>query len=156
MNSIVDSLQMVIDSLQTIITTGAASGVHYTLSLGYLTPELFLVMLGFATFGAAMSLLWDGHKRNPDSPNTPKKFSLKFLILDNWRTILGTIFAIIVTIRFGTSLIPDQFKGSELATPDGIEKWLFGAFAIGFFCNQLLQWLKQKLSIFKVDRSTIT
>jgi hypothetical protein len=155
MNSIVDSLQIVVDSLQAVIVS-ITGGVHHTLLLGYLTPNLFLVMLGFATFGAAMSLLWDGHKRNPDSPNTPKKFSLKFLILDNWRTILGTFFAIIVTIRFGTSLLPDQFKGSELATPDGIEKWLLGAFAIGLFWNQLLQWLKQKLSIFKVDRSTIT
>jgi hypothetical protein len=124
----------------------------YNYLLGFVSLQLFLTMVFFATIGITLSLLWDGHKRNPDSPNTPQKFSFWFLLKDNWRTIIATILLVLVTIRFATSFFPNQFKGDEVVTPEGIEKWLFGSLLIGLAWNQLAQFLKKKIPILNVER----
>ncbi|OFY66618.1 MAG: hypothetical protein A2Y71_03755 [Bacteroidetes bacterium RBG_13_42_15] len=126
----------------------------YSYLLGYVDLNMFLVMLLFAFLGIAVSLLIDSQKRDPSSKNTPEKFSLKFLLKDNWRTIALTALIVILTLRFATSFFPGQFAGDDTATPEGLEKWFFGALVVGLGFNQLLQlWKKTRVGSFlKVKR----
>lgn len=126
---------------------------NYTFILGYLTTKMFLAMCLFSILGIVMSLLIDSLQRNKESLNTPRKFDFWFLIKDNWKAILLTVLAVLVSIRFSSSLFPGQFIGEEAGTPDGIEKWLFGSLGIGLGYNQLVQTLKKKTSFLQVKRS---
>lgn len=125
---------------------------NYTFILGYLTTKMFLAMCLFALLGIVISLLIDSLKRNKLSESTPRKFSFLFLLKDNWKGILLTILIVLVSIRFAASLFPGQFIGEEAATPDGMEKWLFGSLGIGLGYNQLVQNLKKKTSFLQVKR----
>lgn len=121
---------------------------NYSRLLGYVDLDMFLVMLLFAAFGIAISLLIDSQKRNQTSKNTPQKFSWRFLLKDNWKTIVLTVLIVALTLRFATSFFPAQFTGDDLATPEGNEKWLFGSLVVGLGFNQLLQIWKQKRNNF--------
>ena len=109
-------------------------------------------MIFFATIGVLMALLLDSQKRDQASINTPVKFSFLFLLKDNWKTIVLTFLAILVTLRFASSLFPDQFTINELDMPLTKEKWLFGSLLVGFLYNSLLQFLKEKSELLKVKR----
>lgn len=125
---------------------------NYSFLLGFIPAGMFLAMIGFATVGVIMALLIDSTKRNKNSPNTPYKFNFGFLLKDNWKTILLTFLAILVTLRFASSLFPGQFTDAELASPSGSEKWLFGSLLIGLAYNTLLQTLKDKSELLQVKR----
>jgi mannose/fructose/N-acetylgalactosamine-specific phosphotransferase system component IIC len=124
----------------------------YSLLLGYIPAVMFLAMIGFAAVGVAMALLIDSQKRDQNSKNTPVKFSFRFLLKDNWKTIVLTFLAILVTLRFVAWLFPGQFTVESLDTPAVKEKWLFGSFLIGIGYNTLLQYLKDKADLLKVKR----
>jgi hypothetical protein len=125
---------------------------NYNYLLGFLNPLLFGTMVLFAALGIAISLLWDAQSRDQNSPNTPVKFSFKFLLKDNWKTILTTAIAVLVTLRFAPLLFPDQFKVDATGDPKAVEWFLFGSFGIGLLYNQLVQFLKKKISILNVER----
>lgn len=125
---------------------------NYNYLLGFVELKLFLTMLLFAIVGIVLSLLMDAHTRDQNSPNTPVKFSFKFLLRDNWKTILTTAIAVLVTLRFAPLLFPDQFKVDATGDPKAVEWFLFGSFGIGLLYNQLVQFLKKKISILNVER----
>lgn len=124
----------------------------YSYLLGFIPAKMFLAMIGFACIGIIVALLIDATKRNHASPSTPVKFSWKFLIVDNLKTILLTALAILITLRFVSSVFPGQFIDTDLASPIGMEKWLFGSFLIGLAYNTLLQTLKQKSELLQAKR----
>jgi len=126
---------------------------NYTFLLGFIPREMFIFMVFFAALGVVIALLVDSTNRNPSSTRTPEKFSFLFLLKDNWKTIILTALAVLVTLRFAGSLFPGQFLDSELNSPMGTEKWLFGSLMIGFLYNTLLQKLKEKSEILKVNRT---
>lgn len=124
----------------------------YSYLLGFVEVPLFLTMLLFAIIGIALSLLMDSQKRDQNSPNTPVKFSFKFLLKDNWKTIVMSAIAVLITLRFAPLLFPDQFKVDATGDPKAVEWFLFGSFGIGLLYNQLVQFLKKKISILNVER----
>lgn len=124
----------------------------YSYLLGFTEARLFLTMLLFAVVGIGLSLLMDAQTRDQNSPSTPIKFSFKFLLRDNWKTILTTAIAVLITLRFAPLLFPDQFKVDQTGDPKAIEWFLFGSFGIGLLYNQLVQFLKKKISILNVER----
>lgn len=99
-----------------------------------------------------MALLIDSTKRDQASKSTPVKFSFWFLIKDNWKTILLTALAVLVSLRFAPILFPDQFSSENLSSPLGTDKWLFGSLLIGLLYNTLLQIWKQKADFLKAKR----
>ena len=125
---------------------------NYNYILGFLSAGLFFSMLLFASIGIAIRLLFDAQKRDQNSANTPKKFSILFLLRDNWKTILATFLTVLVTLRFLPSAFPGQFSGGDLANPEGIEKWLAGSLFVGVIYNHLWQILKKRAEILKVKR----
>jgi len=124
----------------------------YTYLLGFIPRGMFAFMVFFSAIGVIIALLIDSTRRNPESKNTPVKFSGWFLVKDNWKTITLTVLAILITLRFAGSLFPDQFVGDDLASPLGQEKWMFGSFLIGLLYNTILQRIKEKAEILKVKR----
>jgi hypothetical protein len=125
---------------------------NYSFLLGFIPLTMFLAMVFFATIGVIMALLIDAQKRDQTSPHTPVKFSFRFLLKDNWKTILLTAIAVLITLRFAGSVFPDQFTNEDLSSPVGKEKWLFGSLLVGFLYNSLLQFLKEKSELLKVKR----
>lgn len=124
----------------------------YSYLLGFIPAGFFLAMLFFSAIGVLMALLIDAQKRDQNSASTPKKFSFWFLLKDNWKTILLSVLAILVTLRFAGSVFPDQFTSEDLASPLGKEKWLFGSLLIGLVYNSLLQFIKEKSDLLKVRK----
>ena len=125
---------------------------NYSYVFGVVPSGMFIAMIIFAAIGVTMALLGDAQTRDQNSANTPQKFSFWFLLKDNWKTILLSFLAVLLTLRFAPLLFPDQFTTNVLDNPMGKEKWLFGSFMIGLVFNSLLQLLKSKSEILKVKR----
>ena len=125
---------------------------NYSYVFGLAPAGLFIAELIFAVIGMLMALLGDATTRDQNSINTPQKFSFWFLIKDNWKTIVLSILAVLITLRFAPLLFSDQFTTEALDQPMGKEKWLLGSFFIGLAFNGLLQFLKDKSTILKVKR----
>ena len=126
---------------------------NYSLLLGYLSLKMFLAMILFAAVGIGISLLLDSQKRDQTSTNTPEKFSFKFLLRDNWKSIVLTAIVVLVTLRFASSLFPAQFVGDTVGTPEGLDKWIFGSLLIGIGYNQLIQVLKKRAKMLQTPRT---
>ena len=126
---------------------------NYSYVFGVVPSGMFIAMVIFAAIGVTMALLGDAQTRDQNSTNTPQKFSFWFLLKDNWKTILLSFLAVLLTLRFAPLLFPDQFLTDALSEPMGKEKWLFGSVCIGLIYNSLLQLLKSKAEILKVKRS---
>ena len=126
---------------------------NYNYILGFLPTGLFFSMLLFAAIGIAIRLLFDAQSRDQNSSSTPKKFSMIFLLKDNWKTIVATILTVLVTLRFLPSVFPGQFSGGDLDSPEGIEKWLAGSLFVGILYNHLWQILKKRANVLKVKRT---
>ena len=78
----------------------------------------------FALIGAICSLYVKSLKRDPSSPNTPQRFSWKFLLQDNlMRLVAGFLFSFI-SFRFS-----NEFLGSEAT--------MWGALLIGASTDRL-------------------
>jgi hypothetical protein len=125
---------------------------NYSYIFGVVQPGMFIAMVIFSAIGVTMALLGDAQTRDQNSPSTPEKFSFLFLLKDNWKTILLSFLAVILSLRFAPILFPDQFTTDALSDFMGKEKWLFGSFMIGLLFNGLLQLLKSKADILKVKR----
>jgi hypothetical protein len=129
---------------------------NYSFLLGFIPFSMFMAMIFFATIGVIVALLVDSQKRDQCSTNTPVKFSFLFLLKDNWKTIVLTFLAVLITLRFAGSVFPAQFTDTDLASPLGKEKWLFGSLLVGIGYNSLLQFLKDKSDLLKVKRDIPT
>ncbi|RYD96841.1 MAG: hypothetical protein EOP50_06265 [Sphingobacteriales bacterium] len=105
-----------------------------TALLGLSTPGRFAALLMLALIGATLSLLLQAKNRDPLSPATPTKFSLSFLVCDNWRRMLTTLILIWAALRFTPQLF-------------GIEINEFFAVAIGFGNDKLSQLVKDKTNL---------
>jgi len=110
--------------------------------LGADTWQAFATQYFFAIVGVVISLLLHSNNRIVSDTSTPYKFSLKFLILDNWKRVMLNMLLIYVFIRF--------FK--ELT---GIELSLFWCLAIGIGFDKLAEFLKNKIAALQVDRDKI-
>lgn len=96
-----------------------------TTDISYIIATLF-----FALVGVAISLL--RHATDRDKGMVIKsKFSLSYLIVDNWRRIALNVLLILVTIRFC-----QQITGLQLNE--------FVALLIGVFYDQLGEMLQKK------------
>lgn len=103
----------------------------------------FLELYGYALLGMVISLLLHSSNRDQSSTATPYKFSMLFLLLDNWKRILLNLLALFAAVRF----YPDLF-GNPINP--------FLSFGIGLGFDKLLQMLKDKAGFMQVNRDKIT
>ena len=106
-----------------------------TYILGGIDPQLFLSAVIFAAIGIFFVLISGTTLRDKNSPNSPYRFSWKYLWSDNNRRIYTSALAVLITLRFMT-----EVTGLEL-TP-------FRALCVGLFWDSIALFLKQKTSIF--------
>ena len=109
--------------------------------MGDLTLPRFIGYFILFLIGVAYYSVTEVSNRNVDSTNTPKKFSWKFFIKDNWRRYIAVIIVIYATIVF----YPNLSDGQQL-TP-------FTAFMLGVSIDVVIGSNKKKLSILKGERS---
>lgn len=106
--------------------------------LGGISPKLFKEALFWAAVGVAFVLLLGTGLRDPQSPNSPEKFSWKYLLSDNSKRIAASIIAVLVTLRFMT-----EVTGWELSAWRG---FMVGTAwdGIALFLKQKTNWLDKK------------
>lgn len=104
---------------------------------GGISAGKFASAFCFALLGLMVSLLLSATNRDPESPRTPFKFSLAFLISDNFKRIMTNgvlaICIIFLSIRFVF----------ELA---GIELSMFYSVGVGLFLDRAKRILQNKLN----------
>lgn len=111
--------------------------------LGTTDVGAFMTLFLFAIIGMVISLLLNGANRDPDTPSTPYKFSLSFLLLDNWKRIVLNLLVLFAAVRF----YPDIFN--EPINP-------FLAFGIGLGFDKVVQMIKDRVGALQVNRPAIT
>lgn len=111
--------------------------------------HLFTLMF-FALVGANINLLDNLSKRDKYSPSTPMDFSLKFLVLDNWKRMVSSLLLIYLFVRFMPLLIPSNIY----EVIDGDIEFVL-AILIGYSFDKLSQLLKDKAKILSVNRDAI-
>jgi len=102
--------------------------------LGELDPKLFLACVFFAALGILFVLLMGTTLRDPLSKTSPTKFSWAYLFSDNFKRILASVIATLVTLRFMTELL-------------NIPLTQFSAFCVGTAWDSIALWIKQKSTI---------
>lgn len=111
--------------------------------LGNKSIAVWLASFTFVLIGVIVSLRLSSLKRNKDSPNTPIKFSLLFLIRDNILRGLGSLFVAFSVIRFSEELLQIQFT-------------YFFCFTLGACFDQALifvhKWQKAARDNFKQEK----
>lgn len=128
-------LQILVDTTKEVTPT-------YSILKDILGTEIwqpFVTQMFMALIGVSISLLLHAQTRDKYSPATPVKFSIGFLIVDNWKRVVLSLLLIYVFIRF----FPEIF---------GINLSLFWCLAIGLSLDKLAQWLKDKISVLQVKR----
>lgn len=107
--------------------------------LGNRSVAVWLVCFTFIIIGVLLSLIVSAKERNKDSPNTPYKFSFKFLVHDNILRILGSVLIAFTVIRFGEDMV-------------GAHIGYFGSLLMGLCFDQLVkfiaEWQKKARDIF--------
>lgn len=122
--------------------------LHNIIGLGGL--QHFFTLLFFAMLGATVNLLNNVQKRDKHSRNTPYRFSLQFLVLDNWKRCVSSLLLIYLFLRFMPLLLPAQVYD---AISGDMEFVL--AILIGFSFDKLSEFLKDKAKILSVNRQKI-
>jgi hypothetical protein len=110
----------------------------------------FITMMIFALVGATINLLTNVSKRDKLSASTPMDFSLKFMLLDNWKRMVSSLLLIYLFIRFMPLLIPS----GVYETIDGDVEFII-AIAIGYSFDKLSELLKDKAKFLSVNREAI-
>lgn len=95
----------------------------------YVAAEIFALM------GLTVSLYLHSNKRNPDSPKTPEKYSLGFLIWDNFKRIFVGQMVFFLIFRFTVELLGRQLD-MWIATGVG--------FGLSFGIDKAIQWIMSK------------
>lgn len=119
--------------------------------IGDVSVQWFISMMLFALVGATINLLLNVSERDKNSDNTPYHFSLKFMLLDNWKRMLSTLLLIFVFVRFMPLVLPSDI----LSTIKDEDALLFMALIIGYSFDKLSEILKDKLNILTVNRSKV-
>ena len=117
----------------------------FHLFIGNIGGTMFSALFVFAMIGVAINLLLHANTRDQNSPNTPVKFSFKFLLADNWKRILLALLLIYVSIRFTSLIFAIDVTGNN-------ELYLFSAVIIGFAYDKLGEILKEKTDFLKVRK----
>jgi len=89
----------------------------------------------YAIIGHCIVLLFGTTLRDPNSPNSPNAFSVKYLLYDNFKRISTVILLIVVALRFSPDLLGRQLNE-------------FTGFLIGLGLDGIALLLKQKTKIF--------
>lgn len=89
----------------------------------------------YAIIGHCIVLLLGTTLRDPSSLNSPKDFSLKYLIYDNFKRIATVVLLIVVSLRFSPDLLGRQLNE-------------FTGFLVGIGLDGVALLLKQKTKIF--------
>lgn len=110
---------------------------------GNIQIAMFWALFFFAALGVTINLLLHASARDQQSPDTPVKFSLRFLLYDNWKRILLSVLLIYVTIRFASTIFVLTLDGNN-------ELYLFVAVLIGFGYDKLAELIKKKGTLLKV------
>ena len=97
------------------------------LMLGSNSLATYVAALIFAAMGAYVRLYIKSLSRDPDSPNTPEKFSGNFMVWDNFRSFMAGIIVSFIYFRFSQEL-------------SNITLTMFYAVGIGMFGTQLDIW----------------
>lgn len=110
--------------------------------LGADSLSTFCVLYFFACIGLAVSLLLHAEARDKSATSTPVKFSLVFLLTDNWKRIFLSLLLIFIAIRF----YPDLFH--QDINP-------FVSLGVGLGLDKIAQLIKTKTGVLDVDRTKI-
>ena len=113
-----------------------------SLLMGAMSAPTFAALFFFALIGVSINLLMHANTRDQSSQNTPEKFSLLFLLKDNWKRILLAVLLIYVSIRFVQLIF-------TIPVDSNIELYLFAAVFVGFIFDKLGEFLKNKFDVFK-------
>jgi hypothetical protein len=100
------------------IITGGKSGGYY------------LAGLFFSALAISLSLYLHSKKRDPASPNTPEKFSLLFLLWDNFKRAMASFILMFIIFRV--------FDCSNVMAMIGV------GFFIALGIDKAIQWLMEK------------
>lgn len=96
------------------------------------TIEIPVVVIGFfyLCIGILLSIFVDANKRDLLSTRTPFEFSYLFLIRDNWKRTLFTVFIGLISLRFSSDLF-------------GAEPTMYMAFIIGYSADKFTDYIKK-------------
>lgn len=81
--------------------------------LGGYTIQNVLGFLWFFIIGYVIYGLNETNDRNIESENTPKKWSWKFWIGDNWKRYIVTILSTYIMFRFYVEIVGHEFSNFE-------------------------------------------
>lgn len=105
----------------------------WELLLGTTDYTAYAVSFVLALIGAFFSLRFQVAKRNKNSPETPQRFSVKFMLADNAMRLLTTVLLIFIGLKFSQELL-----GAE------VTQW--GAIVIGLSLDKVSEFLKNQSS----------
>lgn len=102
--------------------------------LGSIDPALFAACVFFAAVGILFVLLMGTRLRDPQSLSSPAEFSWKYLRTDNFRRILASSIAVLITLRFMPEL-----TGWQLSPWKGL--------VVGAAWDSIALFIKQKTNL---------
>jgi hypothetical protein len=114
----------------------------FKMLFGNLSVWGFIGFLIWALIGAFDFSQMELSDRNPQSEKTPRKFSLKFWIMDNWRRWLVTLILIFILFRFYPEL-----TGQPLTE--------YTAFLTGFGSDTITGFTKRKFTLLQANREKL-
>ncbi|CAL1518211.1 hypothetical protein [Chitinophaga sp. MM2321] len=98
--------------------------------LGGIAVIPFVVAVFYAFVGATLNLLLRANKRDVHSTESPKQFSYRYLIRDNWKRMLTSCLLIFVCIRFSQEVLGQQLT-------------MYFSFVIGLSVDRLSGMIKK-------------
>lgn len=104
----------------------------FDIVLGGKTGGYYLAGFIFCFMAIFLSLYLSSKKRNPLSPSTPEKFSIWFLIWDNFKRISATFIVIFLLFR--------MFDLSEVPGMIGV------GFGVAFSLDKIIEWMMVKFN----------
>lgn len=102
--------------------------------IGPTAPDVFIAAVIFAAIGMLFTLLVGSLDRDPESKNSPVKFSFSYLLIDNVKRIMVSALAVLISIRFA----PELF---------GIEITMWHGLGFGLCYDILAHVIKQNTGI---------
>lgn len=102
--------------------------------LGGIEPALFIACTFFALIGIFIVLLMGTKLRDTSSPESPEKFSWKYLFSDNAKRIYASVLCVLIVLRFMPEVL-----GVTLSP------WM--GFVVGTFWDGIFLIVKQKTTL---------
>lgn len=104
----------------------------FDIILGGKTGGYYLAGFFFCFLAIILSLYWSSKKRDPNSSNTPVKFSWTWLLWDNGKRVVATFIVIFIAFRV--------FDLSEVPGMIGV------GFAAALGLDQIIEWMMNKFN----------